>query len=100
MFDVHKQLFKVIDKRLRGIFLFLTNFIFMNGFNILHLHINLKIKHMKKFECDFNSVCTMVILVFILALGTIALINCDKTNNSPKTGLTWININGVETSIK
>ena len=55
---------------------------------------------MKKFECDFNSVCTMVILVFILALGTIALINCDKTNNSPKTGLTWININGVETSIK
>jgi len=55
---------------------------------------------MKKFECDFNSVCTAVILVIFLALGTIAIVSMDKTNNKPKTGLTWINVNGVETSIK
>jgi len=54
---------------------------------------------MKKIECDFNSVCTLIVVLIFVVLGTIAIIQCDKTNRSPKTGCTWININGVETMI-
>jgi len=56
---------------------------------------------MKRTDFDFNSVCTALIVLVLIVLFGIAAVQCDKTNRTPKTGLTWVkDANGIEHSIK